>query len=72
MPIAKPRFELSEEYTQLALGLELPEVELDGVSVEEARLRSEAGRSALLTLKGTPSQPAWFGRFEMLVNSGWP
>lgn len=72
MPVAKPNFTLSEEFTQLALGLELPEVELEGVSVEEARIRSETGRSALYTLKGTPSQPAWFERFEMLINSGWP
>lgn len=72
MPVAKPNFALSEEFTQLALGLELPEVELEGVSVEVARLRSEAGRSALLALKATESQPAWFGRFEMLTNSGWP
>lgn len=72
MPVAKPNFTLSDEFTQLALGLELPEVELEGVSVEEARLRSEAGRSALLALKATESRPAWFSRFDMLTNSGWP
>jgi len=58
MPVAKPKFELSDDYVQIALGLELPEVELEGVSVEEARLRSEAGRSALLALKATDKQPA--------------
>ncbi len=72
MPVDKPRFELSEEFTQLALGLELPEVELEGVSDEEARLRSEAGRSALNLLKGTKQQPAWFERFEFLMSGGWP
>lgn len=72
MPIAKPSFTLSDEYIQLALGLELPEVELENVSPEEARIRSESGRSALYLLKGTPNQPAWFERFEMLINSGWP
>jgi hypothetical protein len=72
MSIAKPKFELSEEYIQLALGLDLPEVELDHVSPEEARARSEAGRSALLMLKGTGQQPGWFERFEMLTNGGWP
>jgi hypothetical protein len=72
MPIAKPIFDLSEEYHQLALGLDLPEVELEGVSPEEARIRSEAGRSALIALKSTSEQPDWFERFEMLTRGGWP
>jgi len=72
MPVAKPRFELNDEFRQLALGLELPEVELDGIDIEEARLKSEAGRSAFYTLKGKPEQPAWFERFEQLINGGWP
>jgi hypothetical protein len=72
MPIPQPKYKLSEEYSQLALELDLPEVDLDGVSVEEARLISEAGRSALHTLKGQHDQPEWFERFEMLVNGGWP
>ena len=44
MPIQKPNFDLNAEYVQIALDLELPEVESEGVSVEEARLRSEAAR----------------------------
>lgn len=68
----KPKFELSDEYAQLALGLDLPEVELDGVSTEEARMRSEAGRSALAVLKGKGNQPAWYERFESLILGGWP
>lgn len=72
MPIRKPSFELGEEYSQLALGLELPEVETDGVSFEEARLRAEAGRSALYLLKATQGQPVWFERFEFLIAGGWP
>lgn len=72
MPIVKPIYELSEEYNQLALGLELPEVELEGISPEEARIRSEAGRSALFTLKNTDRQPAWYERFEFLTAGGWP
>lgn len=72
MPIVKPIYELGEEYAQLALGLELPEVELEGISPEEARIRSEAGRSALLTLKNTGRQPAWYERFEGLTRGGWP
>ncbi len=73
MPIInQPKFELSSEYSQLALGLDLPEVELDGVSTEEARVRSEAGRSALVILKGQKNQPEWFERFEALIFGGWP
>lgn len=72
MPVPKPKYELTDEFRQLALGLELPEVELDDMSVEEARLKSEAGRSALYALKGEKEQPAWFERFEQLVNGGWP
>ena len=72
MPVTKPNFELNEEYKQIALDLELPEVESDGVSVEEARLRSEAGRAGLMLLKDGKEQPAWFERFELLINGGWP
>lgn len=72
MPVPQPKYDLKDEYIQIALNLELPEIELEGVSPEEARLRSEAGRSALLALKGTNEQPGWYGRFEMLTNSGWP
>jgi len=69
--IQKPKFELSEEYAQLALGLDLPEVELEGISVDVARQISEAANSALRVLKGTTNQPAWFERFEMLTLGGW-
>lgn len=72
MPVTKPHFTLHEEYKQIALDLELPEVESDGLSVDEARLRSEAGRTGLNMLKGTKEQPVWFERFEMLINGGWP
>lgn len=73
MPITqKPKFELSEEYSQIALGLDLPEVELENVSEEDARMKSEAARAAFLKLKGTAQQPTWFARFEMLVAGKWP
>ena len=72
MPIQKPNFEeLNSEYQQIALGLELPEVEIEGVSVEEAHQRYEAALSALLKLKGTDVQPLWYGTFEYLLNKGW-
>lgn len=72
MPISKPSFVLNEEYKQIALDLELPEVESEGVSVDDARLRSETARAALSILKGKQEQPAWFERYEMLMDGGWP
>lgn len=75
MPVSKPNFALdlsNEPYRQLVLGLDLPEVETEGVSTEEAQMRSEAGRSALFLLKGDVKQPSWFERFESLVEGGWP
>lgn len=72
MPIQKPTIKLDEEYIQLALGLDLPEVELDGVSVEEARRRSDAGYRAFMLLKSTGRQPEWFKRFEFLSAKGLP
>jgi hypothetical protein len=70
MPVQKPTLNLDEEYIQMALGLDLPEVELDGVSVEEAKRRAAAGHAALMVLKGTGEQPAWFQRFEYLLSKG--
>jgi hypothetical protein len=72
MPVAKPRFALKEEFKQIALGLDMPEIEIDGVSADEARLRSETARSALNLLRSTDKQPPWFDRFEMLLDGGWP
>lgn len=73
MPIHKPsNVELADEMIQLAFELDLPEMTLDGIPPEEARIRSEAGRSALLRLKGTEKEPTWYGRFELLVEGGWP
>lgn len=72
MPIQKPvSFKLSDEYSQLALALDLPEVELEQMSQEQARVKHEAGRAAFLALKGKAGQPDWFSRFEMLIDSGW-
>jgi len=75
MPVQKPNFALdlsNDQYRQLVLGLDLPEVETEGVSTEEAQVRSEAGRSALFLLKGKTEQPTWFERFESIMEGGWP
>lgn len=71
MPVPRPKFSLSDDYSQLALGLDLPEID-EGMSVEQARLRSESSRAAFLQLKGQAEQPEWFERFESLLDGGWP
>jgi hypothetical protein len=72
MPIQKPNFGLDASYQQLALELELPEVESEGVSVDEAQRRSLTARSALVKLKGEFDQPSWYETFERLMEGGWP
>jgi|SRR3990172_199390 len=72
MPISKPDYGLSDEYRQLALDLELPEIEIDGVSPEEARRRSEAAYQALKLKRDTPEKPAWMDTFFELRDGGWP
>ncbi len=72
MPIVKPDYELSNEFRQLALDLELPEVVSEGVSVEEARRRSETALTALKMLRGTKDAPPWLDAFFQLVDGGWP
>jgi hypothetical protein len=69
MPIPKPDYQLSAEYRQLALDLEFPEVEVDGVSPEEARRRSE---HALQLLKARENPPEWLNTFFELLDGGWP
>jgi hypothetical protein len=67
MSISKPNFALDEEYRQIALDLELPEVESDGVSIEEARLRSEAARGMF-----EKSGYKWGEEYLELRKNGWP
>lgn len=61
-----------EQYRQLVLGLDLPEVELDGVSPEEARRRSGAAFSVLTAKQGSKDAPAWLPTWTMLMDKGWP
>ncbi len=70
MPIKNPDFDLSDDYRQLALDLDFPEVELEGVTPEEARLRSEAARHTLEAMG--KSAPAWIRDYHELRNQGWP
>jgi len=65
MPVENTSFDLSEEYRQLALGLDLPEVEMDGISPEAARLRSEEARKKF-------EQENASEEYRMLRDEGWP
>lgn len=72
MPISKPDYELNAEFRQMALDLELPEVESEGVSVEDARMRSETALQALKKLRDTQNAPGWLNTFFDLLDGGWP
>lgn len=71
MPISEPRYALPDEYRQLALDLDLPEVELEGVSPEEARRRSTHALQELKLRKDAPTPPIWLNTFFELLDSGW-
>lgn len=72
MPIIKPDYELSAEYRQLALDLELPEIELEGVTPEEARRRSETALQALKASHDQQESLPWLDTFFELLDGGWP
>lgn len=69
MTVQKPDFQLPEEYRQLALDLDLPEIETDGVTPEEARRRSETALQALKTRKRETAP--WLVTFFELLDGGW-
>lgn len=72
MAIHQPDYDLPSEYLQLALDLDLPEVEGDGITPEMARVRSEAALAVLRSRRGTNTAPAWLDTFFELLDGGWP
>src|SRR5574340_577052 len=70
MPIEKPDYTLPEGFQQLALDLEVEEVEGSGVSEQERRLRSETARAALEAKK--PEDIPWLEDYLRLREGGWP
>lgn len=72
MTVQKPDYDLPMEYMQLALDLDLPEVEAEGLSAEAARLRSETALATLRAMHGTDKAPAWLDTFFELLDGGWP
>lgn len=62
-------------FEQLALNLELAEVEIaadSGVSLEEARLRSEVAREKFEVPAQDGEKAAWHEEYEYLRTTGWP
>lgn len=66
-----------EYFEQLALGLQLDDGAADQdwrtfVSPEEARKRSLAAQSALISLGQEERAPEWMEQYQQLLNAGWP
>jgi len=56
----------------MVLELDLPEVQSESITPEEARLRSEAARRTVEDLFGEKTAPAWLSDYFMLREKGWP
>ncbi|MBI2758781.1 MAG: hypothetical protein HYX49_08895 [Chloroflexi bacterium] len=68
MPIPKPSFDLDINYQQLAFELDLEEIEFEGISADEARVRSEIARKSFEKSKDF----GWVSEYLSLRNGGWP
>ncbi|PKN91095.1 MAG: hypothetical protein CVU44_20990 [Chloroflexi bacterium HGW-Chloroflexi-6] len=71
MPMQKPVFILGDEARQLALDLDLPEIEIENISEEEARMRRETAWQALKALRSAKEPPAWLDDVFKLIEWGW-
>lgn len=65
----RPNYQLPDEYRQLSLELDLPEVESDDVTPDEARRRSDIALQALKAMK-LETAP-WLESFFELLEGGW-
>jgi len=65
MPVQKPMY-------QLTLGLDLPDPDDVTISIEDARLRSEAAKVAFEGLYGRIGSPKWLDEYFELMRGGWP
>jgi hypothetical protein len=73
MPVQKPDYALDKAYQQKAFELDLPEVELEGIPVEEARRRSETAKLALEMRYDRPGESLpWMGDYFKLLEGNWP
>lgn len=71
IPDLNDSFSDDEKLQQMVLELDLPEVQLDGITPDQARLRAETARHALEARTGDDA-PAWLNDYFMLQEKGWP
>lgn len=71
VPDLNETFEKDKKFEQMVLELEYSEVQLDSVSPDQARLRAEAARNALMSRTGDEI-PVWINEYFMLRDKGWP
>jgi hypothetical protein len=71
MPIPKPVFVLNDETRQLALALDLPEIELENITDDEAKRRRDAAWHVFQSLRGQKESPGWLEDAFRLVEWGW-
>lgn len=71
IPDLNDSFSEDGKLQQMMLELDLPEVQLDGITPDQARLRAETARHALEARTGN-DVPAWLNDYFMLQEKGWP
>lgn len=69
IPDLNDSFSEDSKLQQMMLDLDLPEVQQDGITPEQARLRAETARQAL---EAKENAPAWLNDYFMLQEKGWP
>lgn len=72
VPDLNATFAEDEKLQQMVFELDLPEVQSDSISPEEARLKAETARQAVEMLYGQEDAPAWLDDYFMLREKGWP
>lgn len=72
VPDLNVTFAEDEKLQQMVFELDLPEVQIDSISPEEARLKAETARQAVEMLYGQTDAPAWLNDYFMLREKGWP
>jgi hypothetical protein len=72
VPDLNDSFDADDKLKQMVLELDLPEVQAEGISPDQARERAEAARQVIENLQeGAPSF-AWLNDYFMLRDKGWP
>lgn len=71
VPDLNDKFKKDKAFEQMVLELDLPEVQLDSMPPDQARLRAESARHALMAKTGD-DVPVWINEYFMLRDKGWP